>query len=237
MGNREESHEAEQPKRWWRRIPWAAIAAVTTVIIGIASLAFTGVATYYGAEVSKDQLDQSREDAGRETRSQAMRVTYWADTASKRPGVHVMNRSPDPVSRVSLAFATALDAKQRVLFPIWLDDLPPCSELVIYAESMFYQEHTPWDRKTWYKPVARNVDHPDFTSPQKLPADVWEMSVRLVSYEDRDGKAWKREYGTLSLDDPSAVGSFAGAASSKDWVGFTTRVQVKSAPLCGEATG
>jgi hypothetical protein len=236
MVTREESHEPEQPKHWWRRIPWIAIGTATTVVIGIASLAFTGVATYYDAEVSKDQLDQSREDAKRETRSQAMRVTYWADTASKNSSVHVMNRSPDPVSRVSLAFTAQLNAKQNVLFPIWLGDLPPCSELVIHSESMFHQRNTPWDRKTWYRPVVQNINNPDLPSPRKLPTDIWGISVRMVSYEDRDGEAWKREYGALSLDNPSAIGSLVSEAEPSDWIGIATQVQKKSAPLCEDPT-
>ncbi|MFJ6392416.1 hypothetical protein ACIQJT_32995 [Streptomyces sp. NPDC091972] len=237
MGNREESQDEEQPKRGLQRIPWVNIATMITVIIGIGSLAFTGIATYYGAEVSKDQLDQSREDADRETRNQAMRVTYWVDAASKHPGVHLMNRSPDPVSRVSLAFTASLSAEQGLVFPIWLSELPPCSELVIYKESMRYQDRVSWDRARWYSPVAADVGGPKFMSSQKLPASALITGVSFVSFADRDGQDWKRESGVLSMDEPSAVGGFTAKASPKNWLGHVTQIDMKSAPLCGDSTG
>ncbi|MFI2300155.1 hypothetical protein ACH5AL_15130 [Actinacidiphila glaucinigra] len=67
------------------------------MIAGISTLLFTGIATYYGARVSADQLEQSREDAEQKTREQATRISFWSENRKDQHLVHLVNRSPDPL--------------------------------------------------------------------------------------------------------------------------------------------
>lgn len=62
-----------------KRIPWVHIGTVAGAVAAIGSLTFTGVATYYGAVVAQQQLDQARGDDEKQVRDQAARVTFWGD--------------------------------------------------------------------------------------------------------------------------------------------------------------
>lgn len=94
----------EPPQRsWWHRVDWTKAAAIVGIGLGIGTLAFTGVATYYQARVAADQLAQSREKAEEDAKSQAARVALWVeDGASPESEVRVMNRSADPVMNVTV---------------------------------------------------------------------------------------------------------------------------------------
>jgi hypothetical protein len=118
---------------WWRQIPWIAIGTVLTVVAGIGTLGFTGVATYYDARVAADALDQSREDAADKERSQAVLVSAWVEGSSlSSMSLHVINRSPDPVSFVSIRVSISYRSKGvRYDYLSWSEtSLPPCTERV-----------------------------------------------------------------------------------------------------------
>ncbi|MFJ2007775.1 hypothetical protein [Streptomyces chartreusis] len=153
------------------------------IVAGIGSLLFTAVATYYAAAVSKDQLDQSREDAIREERDQAARVAAWVET--DRAGsmrVHLMNRSLDPVSAVALSFWVSFP--DRLLSSRWVYVLysqpvvsvGPCTELVFDQGSM---EYVSW------------VD--GFRSQKKVPSRGLYADVIRVEFMDRTGVKWVRD--------------------------------------------
>lgn len=98
---RPRARDEPQTQSPWRRIPWTHLGAVIGALAAIGGLIFTAVATYYSAAVSSDQLQQSREDAEREERAQASRVSFWFATEASGRRLHVMNRSPDPVTEVT----------------------------------------------------------------------------------------------------------------------------------------
>ncbi|MBG7697106.1 hypothetical protein HCJ76_03070 [Streptomyces sp. MC1] len=50
-------------------------------VAAIGGLFLTAIATYYSAAVSQSQLEQAREDADRNSRRQAARVTWWWQAA------------------------------------------------------------------------------------------------------------------------------------------------------------
>ncbi|MFF8544974.1 hypothetical protein ACF060_32360 [Streptomyces werraensis] len=91
---------AEQPSE--RRFSWVTLGAALGGIAAIGSLGFTGIATYYGARVAADQLEQSREDAEREQQAQAKTFSYWVEFDGLRSTLHIQNRSPDPIPQVHM---------------------------------------------------------------------------------------------------------------------------------------
>lgn len=128
-----------RPKPWYKHVKgWTAVATAAGVIIGILTLLFTGVTTFFQARVSSDQLQQSQEDARRAERAQASRVTFWTDEdAEGVQRLHLKNGSVDPVSDVTLAFR-AMDEmfvvgirRSYALYVATFPGLAPCSELVI----------------------------------------------------------------------------------------------------------
>ncbi|MET9387612.1 hypothetical protein ABZY09_43040 [Streptomyces sp. NPDC002928] len=147
---------------------------------------FTAVATYYSAAVSQDQLHQSREDAERERRSQAVRVSYWTeDPIAHAMRLHLMNRSPDPVTGVSVGLyvqkgESGDDLDEEPGYGDLYADLPnmpPCSEMLIKSESL-----------RWHVP--------DGTTTRKLPADA-RVTIQWMGFVDRDSNEWLRQDGEL----------------------------------------
>ncbi|WP_432040438.1 hypothetical protein, partial [Streptomyces cucumeris] len=119
---------------WWKRIPWVHIGTLIGALAAIGSLIFTGIATYFGARVSQDQLEQSREDSERDARSQAMRVSYWFEgDYTDAPVLHVMNRSPDPVNAVVVMYeldiypADESEPETKANVHLIIGSLAPCS--------------------------------------------------------------------------------------------------------------
>ncbi|MEU0924632.1 hypothetical protein [Streptomyces malaysiensis] len=169
-----------------------------TAVAGIGGVVFTGIATYYGARVSADQLEQSREDTGQKARDQAAHVAYWVDAASDgKQRLHVMNRSPDPVSQVYVSFIL-MPAEWKpgdpgkVGFALALPSVPPCSGLVIDQKSMRYRN-----------PVNRSLRSPLGDGPsdkgwKRIP-DIVERSIEMgaLLFTDRDGVGWRRTKGEL----------------------------------------
>ncbi|WP_329321543.1 hypothetical protein [Streptomyces sp. NBC_01262] len=163
----------DQPRSWWRRIPWVVIGAVFTAVAGVGSLAFTGIATYYDARVSADQLHQSQEDAEQESRGQAMRVSFWTDTRGPKHElrIHVMNRSPDPIYRLIVWMEGDLagNGQGRKMLELSEPSLAPCSEMVFNAEDL------------------------RFFSIRAFPlAPTRGLTVEGLMFNDRDGELWVR---------------------------------------------
>ncbi|MDQ1018902.1 hypothetical protein [Streptomyces afghaniensis] len=66
---------AEPQPEAGRRISWVHIGTVVGAVAAIGSLVFTGGATYYGAVVAQQQLEQAREDNEQRVQ-EAARVTF-----------------------------------------------------------------------------------------------------------------------------------------------------------------
>ncbi|TKS96239.1 hypothetical protein [Streptomyces lasalocidi] len=208
----------QQARRWWSRIDWGKAGTIFTITVGIASLLLTGIATYYGAAVSKGQLDQSREDADRKEREQAMRVATWMDHDGD--GVrylHLMNRSPDPIAWAFWDIKVDLGTSSfgnRVFIREALSGLGPCSEMVINWTALEYQEK--WGGKY-----------------QKVPeTDAMQMAV---AFTDRNGTAWERYGGRLTeITDSPHVGSLERQPNEKVRIGrISGRPSLKRAESCG----
>ncbi|MEV5047372.1 hypothetical protein AB0N20_22720 [Streptomyces griseoincarnatus] len=135
--------------------------------------------------MAEDQLEQSREDAERQSREQAMKVTYWVDDdMSQSVRLHLVNRSLDPVSGVRLRFEAQddsgllLDLRNEgkyqfdyiVSFSLYMETISPCTEIVIDAGSLRYGNK----RKEFPR-----------------PGGVF-LSGHKVRFWDRDGAVWER---------------------------------------------
>ncbi|QOV40195.1 hypothetical protein IM697_18410 [Streptomyces ferrugineus] len=203
---------------------------------GIGTLLFTGIATYFGAMVSRDQLEQSRDDAEKEARSQASRVSTWVDYAQDGGiQLHVMNRSPDPVSELDLFFEAhngapdALDL--NVVYSLVLPDLPPCSDLVL-------------DPSTWrYRTSGRDPESPPKSPIAVLPSnDGWKQQpepdtliVVSLRFVDRTGEQWWRDYGQLKSIESYPDKFTSEGAIESGMGGFTRIPKVQRTPSCDEA--
>jgi hypothetical protein len=157
-------------------LDWIKLGTAAAAFAAIGSLVFTAIATYYGAMVSRDQLEQSREDADRELRSQAARVSYWVENQGGSPRVHILNRSPDPISNVTVKFMIPIETDDPfegpwVLFQNLLLSLGPCSQATI-----------PWSALSYS--VGRTSERPPDKSAYLARVLVW--------FVDRDGTIWAR---------------------------------------------
>lgn len=137
-------------RAWGGRITLGRLGAATAV----ASLLFTGTATYYQAEVASRQLADAREQSAQARREQAIRVTYWSDypEMSLNPGpakVHVMNRSPDVVTGVELLLAVNPheNARGSLVAESYVHTsttaIPPCTELTYTMEGLDIRTFAP----------------------------------------------------------------------------------------------
>ncbi|MER6307920.1 hypothetical protein [Streptomyces sp. NPDC001657] len=130
---------------------FATVVAAFAAAGGLIFSAWTG---YYSVEVARDQLDQSREDADRELRQQAVLVSTWtqwtSDSSTPRgePGEmtgFITNRSLDPVDQVVVGVAAGVGGDRPNQDParskgpkvlLGLGPLPPCSRVVIPAKAV-----------------------------------------------------------------------------------------------------
>ncbi|MFF0427102.1 hypothetical protein ACFYUJ_22135 [Streptomyces sp. NPDC004520] len=225
-------------RSWWHRTDWARLATVVGVGAGIGTLLFTGVATYYGAMVSRDQLTQSREDADKKSRAQASRVSTWVDHG-KDGGIrlHLMNRSPDPVSHVELYFtATTGDVdhtKLAVQYSVDLPSLPPCTDSV-------------FDPDDWMYRVPRGggpQGFPPSHSARLRPDDGWRkqpepdgIQVPYLTFADREGVTWQRASGDLEPWRPA--GELSVPEADRYGIGGTARdPEAEPVAACEEPAG
>ncbi|MEU5072542.1 hypothetical protein AB0G76_13425 [Streptomyces asoensis] len=159
-------------------------------LAAIGGLIFTAVATYYSAEISEDQLHQSQDEADRDVRAQAVRVSVWNGSLLEEPvqdvtptHLHVMNRSPDPIVNVHLRLTVervVTSYEPTPKFPtlnIILNSIPPCTELTMNQESIRYLLSDEPGAQ-WLK-----VKESEF------------LTFDSLSFQDRDGIYWRRSLG------------------------------------------
>lgn len=123
---------------------WGHLSTVAGVFLGALGLALTGIATYYGALVSADQLEQSREEAAREEQAQARQISTWRTRQSGSEQIHVLNRSLDAIYRLHINFSViaskpdprGVKSSATVRTHVDLDAVPPCTELIIPRDSV-----------------------------------------------------------------------------------------------------
>jgi hypothetical protein len=213
-----------------KTIPWVAIGTALGAAAAIGGVVFTGIATYYGAKVAADQLEQSREDSEREERQQAKTFSYWMEE-DRKVGLklHIQNRSPDPIPHAMAYLYGGAEVEKwpsgdRVLktavVRLTTTRLAPCTKLT-YAVAPFDSSPVPdpasdGGRSTfnWIKFTAKRVE-----------------GVRFV---DRDGKRWERTSTSLS---PSPI-TFKSPLPVTDLTGFihVDEPQVHRAAVC-DASG
>lgn len=125
------------------------IATVVAALAAAGGLIFSAWTGYYSVQTAQDQLDQSREDADRELRQQAVLVSTWTQVtggSSAPPGEpgetsgFITNRSLDPVDHVIVSiFAGGSEPNVDAARPkgpqtmFYLGSLPPCSRVTIPA--------------------------------------------------------------------------------------------------------
>ncbi|WP_406363756.1 hypothetical protein OID55_41565 (plasmid) [Streptomyces sp. NBC_00715] len=200
-----------------RGLPWATIGTVVGAVVAIGGLLFTGVATYYSPVVSRQQLDQVKEDRQQEMRAQASRISAWADPDMGKGGtLHVDNRSPDPATDVSVL----LDTAEKIRAPVekWelsLPSLPPCSDVAIRAQDLGMGQVLTWEGR----------------SKEKTLANMSWWAPNLLVFRDADGKQWRRTPEALAEGDIPWNIEFASFDGPPGHSGLRAHVEVK--PLDG----
>ncbi|WP_319594314.1 hypothetical protein [Streptomyces sp. ID05-04B] len=169
----------------WRGIDWVKWGTVFGIFAGVITLLFTALATYYQAAVSRDQLEQSQEDAQRAASAQAQLVNYWmqfedGSSDASVTEIHVVNRSLDPVNNVELALTFGEngtihfeDAERDVLAPMDLATVPPCTQKVVRVADIEV-------RDAFGESPAPNV----FVIP--------EFRMDYLTFYDRSSVQWRR---------------------------------------------
>ncbi|GGX15989.1 hypothetical protein GCM10010321_32850 [Streptomyces chartreusis] len=198
---RERADETEEEPRG-RRLNLLTLGAVVSIVATLGSLMTTGIGTLWSARVAADQLTQSRQQdeerkraATERTRAQASRISIWSDrTRDGKVRVHLMNRSPDPVTRIFVAFAMlqVWGNPDLTSFAVKLDSLPPCSDSIIEQKTL-----------RWATESRPHTQHP-WESPGFLEGEDWSSldygvpHVAGIAFSDRDGIGWVRQEGGLS---------------------------------------
>ncbi|MEU2337153.1 hypothetical protein ABZ608_26775 [Streptomyces sp. NPDC013172] len=153
---------------------------------------FTGIATYFSAEVARDQLKQSKETAEREVRSQARLVSLWVENNTRDDLViTVQNRSRDAISETEIRFFVQGSVGKKAIraaFDIAANTMPPCSQLTLTSRSLWASvEGEPAkeqryfiDDMSWYK--SHGYGRLAYDSLWGLATVFW----------DRDGLTWTR---------------------------------------------
>ncbi|MFD0123005.1 hypothetical protein [Streptomyces virginiae] len=202
---------------------------IVTIAASIAGLVTTGVATLFSALVAGDQLDQSRQAAEEKRQAQAARVSYWVDIQQDgTPRLHLMNRSPDPISNIQMTFTLYRDIggtpdrpdfdpdMHIVSFAVYMPGVPPCSDMVLTPNNMRYRD----DRSDkegdksdkaieWYywKGKRNRWNDPFDDLPIKGGwLDFGKADHRILvdaaDFNDRDGVRWRRTGGLLTRNPP-----------------------------------
>ncbi|MEU1852916.1 hypothetical protein ABZ499_27535 [Streptomyces sp. NPDC019990] len=153
----------------------------------IGSVIFTGIATYYGAEVAEQQLEQAQEDSEKEDREQARTFSFWTENVTRnRLQLHVQNRSPDPIPRATVYLFGVADghvgpsAKNRAaIVLVTITGLGPCTKLTYEISPMSV-------------PVMAGHDPVSKKSLPFLVDRFWAHDAISASFIDRDGRKWTR---------------------------------------------
>ncbi|MFE2072116.1 hypothetical protein [Streptomyces misionensis] len=208
----------QAPSIWqrFRRTRWGELITVTgTVIAAVAAIAglwFQAVATYWSQQTAKDQLAQSGEANEQEKRQQAAEVAFWPEghqgywNAPKY--VHVVNRSPDPVTNVEMRLGGS-----PIGVVMNLGTLPPCSDSVISGEGLVVTANE-------FRKHPRPID--------KTEAKGW--WPREIQFVDRNGLFWDRQQTKLSQLTWDSKELFP---QSKDMFAWSTKaIQIKKSANC-----
>ncbi|MEU8773374.1 hypothetical protein [Streptomyces sp. NPDC048606] len=194
-------------RRRWRGIDWGRFGTQFTLLLGAIGLLITGVSTFFGVEVSRDQLKQSEEKAERETTRQARLLGVWEDWGDP-PGmqsIHLMNRSPDPVSQVRLivTLSNPVESKKVLSYALVLPSVPPCTKVIWIVE-----------------PVG-------FKGLERVPAATMDRSI--LTFLGDNGSWWVKDLQGIRMGLESAPEPDAPAVVSKP--------TMRSVPFCGGASG
>ncbi|WP_143665004.1 hypothetical protein [Streptomyces sp. TLI_55] len=199
------------------------------VVAAIGGLIFSGIATYYGALVSADQLDQTREAAQTAARDQANHISFWTEDEGRAVTFHVQNRSPDPVPSIYLMVAGWGTVHAEGLPPdenayvYWIrtaPPVPPCAELVFTTKGLSAT-------MVRLRPLA--MGKVDAVKPE------WFAALRFA---DRDGQTWERTRWSLqSIDESASPVEMAGLGEWSAYQANSADVlplpKVKRAVACG----
>lgn len=183
-----EPDEAPRRQTMWERLESVPLVhgltvagTVIAIVAGIAGLWFQAVATYWSQQTSRDQLTQSKKEGEREEREQAMKVNFWrgGETRTGDQTVHVVNRSPDPITSVFLDLMV-IDADSDV-YASFESYIPPCTEVVFSTSNMQAHRYS--------------------TKGSKTVGSKW--FVNDIVFVDRDGQTWKRTTSGLTKMRPT----------------------------------
>ncbi|MFJ4982398.1 hypothetical protein ACIP9H_01200 [Streptomyces sp. NPDC088732] len=196
---RERAEELDlEAARPGRRLSLLTLGAVVTIVATLGSLVTTGIGTLWSARVAEDQLLQSREqdedrrkaddDAARE---QASRIAFWIRRSSDGETLHLMNRSPDPVTDVHVTFGVwARKEPREANYRLLLSNLPPCSDTLIQSASLGYAIDLTPNMLTWALPLNPKRGK---TPYRPFVDDVWFLGNRIgMDFTDRAGIRWTR---------------------------------------------
>ncbi|MEV6318729.1 hypothetical protein [Streptomyces sp. NPDC051776] len=142
------------------------------MITAVGGLLFTGISTYYSAQVSKDQLDQSQEDSEARARKQADLVSAWSyrEKSGGSTGV-ISNRSKDPVTSVNIVITVIPGPRLKGSSPferpyvLQIATVGPCSKITFPAKMVRDELGRSWTPDT-------------------------EMRVDMIWFSDAHGSRW-----------------------------------------------
>ncbi|MGW1878742.1 hypothetical protein [Streptomyces sp. NPDC001975] len=157
-------------------------ATALAAVAAIGGLWAQAVTTYWSQQTAKDQLQQTREEGEKEKRAQAETVFVWTEGDPTDWEVHVLNRSPDPVSRLtagligSVTLKTGDPAVGSASYLVDTSRLAPCTELVFSRKTL----------SNGWVPVGAGE-----TRNSVLGGAVVDR-IQYIKFRDRDGQIWRR---------------------------------------------
>ncbi|MFZ4132676.1 hypothetical protein OG986_33475 [Streptomyces cellulosae] len=109
---------------------WSLIVSTASAGLG---LILTAIVTWFGVLTAQDQLDQSREDADKEVRQQASRVTSWVLPGENGKKVQVIaNRTLEPILGMVFYYPVGVDTQNGSISMVAqrLGQIPPCTSVL-----------------------------------------------------------------------------------------------------------
>ncbi|WP_371621501.1 hypothetical protein OG245_00245 [Streptomyces sp. NBC_01116] len=211
---------------------------------GIGTLMFTGVATYYGAMVSRNQLEQSREDAESKRLDQASRVGTWVEYAPDGGiRLHLANPTPDPVLSIEMVIQATVQGRDgdpfyasdieekvdlRVDYSLRPFDLPPCSKMIFDPGDWKYTENHETDVPSPDPSLPAEADW----KPQPRPDGLF---VVVLGYKDHSQRTWWWQDGKPGSN-PNGSWEVHNA-NTHGTGGFVRMPRLSRTASCGASTG